>query len=154
MVQVVNLNQKILKFPLKYRTLMLVSSITFIVIGVLLILIAKWQVVLAFLVAESDNYWQVGLVFLVVALLVLILFIIFSLWKVEIKEDGFVYRNCFGRKRSYNFVDLEIREQPRRFEWSFYKEGKKIISLESIIKDNEALKEAYYKFLKNNRGKT
>lgn len=151
MIQVVNLNQKVLKVPSKYRILMLVSSIIFIVIGVLLILIAKWQVVLAFLVAESDNYWQVGIFFIVFAILLLLVFIISSLWKVEIKEDGFIYRNCFGRKKLYNFVDLEIREQPRRFEWSFYKDGKKIISLESIIKNNEALKDAYYKFLKKSK---
>lgn len=143
MTQVVNLNQKVLKVPSKFRILMLVGSITFIVVGVLLILLA-----------QSDNYWQVGIVFIVFAILLLLVFIISSLWKVEIKEDGFIYRNCFGRRKSYNFADLELKEYPRLAEWVFIKDGKKVISLESIIKDNEALKDAYYKFLKKSKIKT
>lgn len=140
MTQVVNLNQKILKIPMSYRIPLLVCSITCISVGLFIAFITK------------GNGWVIGLIlFLAVALLTLILFSCFTLWKVEIKEDGLIYRNYFGRKKLYNFADLELREYSGRLKWFFIKDGKKVICIESIIKNNEALKDAYYKFLKKSK---
>lgn len=140
MTQVVNLNQKILKIPLAYRLALVVCSIACIGVGLLIAFIT------------NGNGWLIGLIFfLAVALLTLILFISFSIWKIEIKEDGFIYRNYFGRKRTYNFVDLELKEYPEKLKWFFIKDVKKVVCIESIIKNNEALKDAYYKFLKKSK---
>lgn len=141
-MQVVNLNQKIFKIHLKYRLLMLVCSIILAGVGLLALII------------KGDG-WLFGLIFfLVLALLALVAFICCSLWKIEIKDDGLIYQNYLGRKKSYKFADLKYREHPNGWVWYFLKDGKKVICIENLVTNCEALKEAYYTFTKKSKIET
>ncbi|WP_438847644.1 hypothetical protein [Anaerocaecibacter muris] len=75
----------------------------------------------------------------------LILFITWSLWKVEMKSEGFVFRDFSGRKNEYNYRELEYREHPKGLKWYFYKNDRKVICIPYYIEGGDALKKVYQK---------
>ena len=78
-------------------------------------------------------------------------FICWSLWKVEIYKDRFVYRNYFGIKREYKFCDLEYVMHPKGLKWYFYKDGKKVFCMAYFIENGDKLYRVYRKYKSKNK---
>lgn len=75
----------------------------------------------------------------------LIMFILWSIWRVDIKEDGFIYRNFFGRKIEYKYEDLEYQLHPKGLKWYFYKDNKKVFCMAYYIENGDFLEKMYRK---------
>ena len=75
----------------------------------------------------------------------LIAFILWSLWKIDYTDDGFIYRNYCGRKKEYKYRDLKLETHPKGLKWYFYKDGKKILCLAYYIDGEEILRKLYKK---------
>lgn len=84
------MNKKVLHFPKIYRLVFLFLLIFCIIISIYL------------LVFQTDEWPYLFILDGLFALPSLIIFICWSLWKVEILQDGFIYRNYFGIKCKYN----------------------------------------------------
>ena len=82
----------------------------------------------------------------------LLAFYLWTMWKVEILKDGFIYRNYFGKKRRYYFSELELCEHPKGLKWFFKKNGKKIICLAYYVEGENILKKNYRKFQAKQKG--
>ena len=80
-------NKTTLRIPLFYRIVMLML---FCFISIISLYILIFQL-------EDWPYILIGMGFF--GMPGLIAFILLSLWKIEIKDDGFIYRNYFGKKR-------------------------------------------------------
>ena len=133
------MSNKILRLPLFYRLVVLSLSIFCVIISIYLLIFQK----------EEWPYLIILDVFF--ALPSMIMFISWSLWKVEIIQDGFIYRNYFGVKHKYNFADLEYIIHPKGAKWYFYKNGKKIICIAYYIENGNMLERAYKKFSQKNK---
>lgn len=71
-------------------------------------------------------------------LLPCVLMMIYSLvWKVEIYEDSFMYRNMFGKERTYKFKGIEIKEMSASVR--FYLNGKRILLISLLQPNCDAL---------------
>lgn len=77
----------------------------------------------------------------------LIMFIMWSLWKVDIKEESFVYRNFFGKKYEYCYGDLKYQMHPKGLKWYFYKNNKKVFCMAYYIKNEDLLEKTYRKHI-------
>ncbi|MGN0824033.1 MAG: DUF6560 family protein [Candidatus Coproplasma sp.] len=133
------MNKQILRVPTFYRLVFLFLLIFCIIISIyaLIFQIDEWPYLIIL-----DGFF---------ALPSLIFFICWSLWKVEILQDGFIYRNYFGVKRKYNFADLEYKMHSKGAKWYFYKNGKKIICIAYFIENGNTLERAYKKFNQKNK---
>lgn len=128
-----NNKTNILRIPSAYRITMLVCSI-----------VSFGVSMLAFII--KGEAWQLGLMFfLIVALFMLILFICWSLWRVEIYKDCFIYRNYLGKRKEYKYSELEYRAHPKGLKWYFYKDGKKVFCMPYYIENENKLVKAYRK---------
>ena len=129
-------NKRILKYPRLYSVMplcLLAFSVS----------ISAWIFLFQF------EYWQCTLILLgVLGLPSLIVSIAWGLWKVEIKDEGFVYRNFFGRKVEYNYIDLEYRVSSNGLKWYFYKGDKKVVSIAHYIGGGDLLYKTYKKAIK------
>lgn len=104
-----------------------------------------------FLIFQFED-WPYSVLFIVVlGIPPLIGFVCWSLWKVEILPEGFIYRNYFGVKHEYKFSDLEFKMHSKGLKWYFYKNGRKILCMPYYVKDENKLERAYKKFIQKLR---
>ncbi len=65
-------------------------------------------------------------------------------WKIEIKEGEFEFTNTFGRKRTYRFDEIEVRQLSKCTR--FYKNKRHIVGI-SMLQDNYyALEKAIFRY--------
>lgn len=128
----------ILKIPVQYRIvpLLLIGLYFFIVIIVL--------------VQKEDISYIIGGGVLI-ALPGLIMFICWSLWKVEVRRDEFVYRNFIGRTKKYKYAELEYDIANSGLKWYFYKDGKKVFCMPYYIEDGNKLERVYKRYKRKHR---
>lgn len=69
--------------------------------------------------------------------------ICFSMWKIEIQKDQFVYRNYFGVTRSFSFEDLEYKFNGKKYAYMI--KNKMVFSMPDWIENGNILKRAYTK---------
>lgn len=69
--------------------------------------------------------------------------IMWSIWKVEVGEEGFVYRNFVGKKTAYRYANLSVRVNERRTKWGFYVGEQCVFTMPFFVTDGERLKKAY-----------
>lgn len=81
----------------------------------------------------------------------LLMSILWSLWKVEIRDEDFVFRNWFGKKRTYRYEDLELRYHPKGLKWYFYKGDKKVFIMAYYIDGRSLLERRYKKMHKKSK---
>ncbi len=133
-------NEKtVLHFPLLFRIVpILMFGVT--AIGCVCILLFQFE------------EWPLAiLIFVGFSLPGLIMFIMWSLWRVDVKEDGFVYRNFLGRKKEYKYEDLEYQMHPKGMKWYFYKDNKKVICIANWIENEDFLEKRYRKYIRQNK---
>lgn len=83
----------------------------------------------------------------------IIIFICFSVWKVEVRKEEFVYRNFIGKIKIYQYKDLEHRYDGRGLKWYFYKDEKKVFCMPYYIENGNKLERVYKKYCSKNRTK-
>lgn len=127
-----NTQDNVMTFYLSLRIVMFCCAFVMTALGVMV----------SFL-GDSQEDLIVAILFFGVALFGFCGFIAGMLWKVEIQEDGFVYRNYFGIKKTYKFTELEYKENLQKTKQFFYKNGKKIICITYFIENTNALFEKY-----------
>ena len=127
---------RILRLPRFYRIASFVILFPLIPIGIYL------------LIFQFED-WPYLFILGFIELLFIIRFVSFSLWKVEVKADSFVYRNWICRKREYQYVDLEYRPHPKGLKWFFYKGNKKVFCMPFYIENGDILEKIHNKVLKN-----
>ena len=99
--------------------------------------------ILAFLTDPEPYYISV---FPMVLLSIAIIFVA-ALWKIEIKDDEFTFRNMWGIKRTYKYNEVTVRQLERSTR--FYRRGKHIVGI-SYLQDNwDGLQKAIKKYQKN-----
>ena len=131
----------VLRFPLFYRMVAAIVSVCFSLFSI------------AILIFQFEEWPYAILLLCVLGLPYLIMFICWSLWKVEVVKGGFIFRNYFGKRKEYRYEDLEFRQHPKGLKWYFYKNGKKVICLAYYIEDENKLLRAYNKFMQKQRKK-
>ena len=132
-------NKRILQFPFYYRLVMFLVFLFCVFISIFL------------LIFQFEGWPCLIILYVFFGFPALIIFTCWSLWRVEILPDGFIYRNYFGKKREYKFIDLEYRMHPKGLKWYFYKNGKKIFCMPFYIENEIKLKRAYNKFRQKNK---
>lgn len=129
-----NESKTVLRIPKNYRTIML---------GCFLF----WFPIDALCLILSIEDWPCAvLMFCAFQLPCLLAFYLWTMWKVEILKDGFIYRNYFGKKRRYYFSELELWEHPKGLKWFFKQNGKKIICLAYYVEGENILKKNYRRY--------
>ena len=127
-------SKTVLRIPKNYRTIMLVCFLF-------------WFPIEALCLITSIEDWPfVPIVLFFFQLPCLLAFYLWTMWKVEILKDGFIYRNYFGKKRRYYFSELELCEHPKGLKWFFKKNGKKIICLAYYVEGENTLKKNYRRY--------
>lgn len=125
----------ILRMPMLYR-IVFISVTCFTVICSVCILLFQFE------------EWPLTLLFLgFVGLPYLIMFITYSLWRVDVKDDGFIYRNFFGRKTEYKYEDLKYEMHPKGLKWYFYKGDKKVFCMAYYVENGDRLEKMYRKHI-------
>ena len=61
-------------------------------------------------------------------------------WKIEVKEDRFVFTNTFKKRREYKFDEIEERQL--RACYRYYHNGKHIVGISMLLDDFYMLSEA------------
>ena len=61
-------------------------------------------------------------------------------WKIEVKEDRFVFTNTFKKRREYKFDEIEERQL--RACYRYYHNGKHIVCISMLLDDFYMLSEA------------
>ncbi len=102
---------------------------------------------------EEDNGPLIGL-WLAFGLPGMIMFTCWSLWKVEIRRDEFVYRNYIGVRKIYRYADLEYNIAKTGLKWYFYKNGKKVFCMPYYIEGGNKLEHIYKKYKSKHRNET
>ena len=142
-----NLPIKIIRQPKQY-----------LYIGVFCLVLSIGMCLVALFLPEEaiDNYEE-GIripVFLVTFAFVIacVWMIVFQInWKIEIMEEAFVFQNTFGKRKTYRFSEVEVKELSRCTR--FYRNGKHIVGI-SFLQDNcDALEKAIYKYRKEEKKK-
>ena len=129
-------DKNVLTFPRFYRMVSLALFI-FSVIGCVCIL------------AFQFDEWRYTIILVCVfGLPGLTMFTMWSLWRVDIIEDGFVYRNYIGITRIYRYEDLEYSRHPKGLVWNFYKDGKRVLRMAYYIENGNRLDELYHKYIR------
>ena len=123
--------KNIIRIPFAFRLVML--------------LVTAFGIGCIFLATNEDRknifFW---LTIAIVILIPFLLFLTWTLWKIEFTDEGFTYRNFIGIKKSYKFKDLELREHPKGMKWYFYKGGKKVVCVDCYKENENELMQAYY----------
>ena len=81
------------------------------------------------------------------------LFIMLQLnWKIEVKEDRFVFTNTFKKRREYKFDEIEERQL--RACYRYYHNGKHIVCISMLLDDFYMLSDAIaaYRLKKKKEG--
>lgn len=103
----------------------------------------SFALVLDFLpLANIQESTAVKIVLLTFAFVIILIYCVISLWKIEYGGEGFTYRNYFGRKRAYKFNQVEILKIGNAF--YFTKNGKKVVRIERIVTNADYLQSAYF----------
>lgn len=79
------------------------------------------------------------------------MFILWLIWRVDIKEDGFKYRNYFGKKNEYKYAELEYQLHTKGLKWFFYKNNKKVLYVAYYVNGGDALVRLYHKYISKHR---
>ena len=132
-------NKRILRIPFFYRLVFL------------LLLIFCIAMSIYGLICQFDEWPYIIILDGGFGLPSIIAFTCWSLWKVEILPEGFIYRNYFGIKRKYNFADLEYKMHTKGSKWYFYKSGKIIICVAYYIEGENKLLRAYKKYVQQKK---
>lgn len=136
------IRENIIRQPKTYFIAMLICSLGGIIMICLMIFLPPEYSVNSF-----EERIATSLLVSVVFLLPCVLMMVYSLvWKVEIYEDSFMYRNMFGKKRIYNFKGIEIKEMSASVR--FYLNGKRILLISPFQPNWDALHLA----IKDHRG--
>ena len=61
-------------------------------------------------------------------------------WKIEVKEDRFVFTNTFKKRREYKFEEIEERQL--RACYRYYHNGKHIVGISMLLDDFYMLSDA------------
>lgn len=131
-------NVKVIKNPTKVRVVMwFISCFAFIFIPVMY-----------FALFETARVWLFVILWVLLFCLPSFIFAIsWSIWKLEVSKDYFIYRNYFGNTQKYYFKDLKEDINKELTKWYLVKNGKRVICLESsLFDDSDYLQTAYYNF--------
>lgn len=123
----------ILKYPLGYR----LAPLSFVGYCGVVTALAFWQGIGA--------HWQYVVVSGIVAAGGLIVMIVWSIWRVEFDETGFVYTSKAGKKNAYVFEKLELKQNEHGTKWYFYLDGVEVFCLPFYISGGKELLKAYEK---------
>ena len=126
----------ILRYPLGYRLAPLAFVGYFAVVTGLVL----WQGI------ESD--WFYMAVSGVVAVGGIVLMILWSLWRVKVGESSFMYVSITGKKRTYNYADLELVHNDSGTKWYFYLGQDCVFCMPYFITNGKSLEKAYENFRK------
>lgn len=126
-------DSNVLKYPLAYRLAPLCTVGYFGVVTLLVMLFAKGDFI--YVIAAS-----------IVALGGIVTIVLWSLWRVEIKETEFVYTNMLNKKRTYGYSDLRLIKDANGIKWFFYKGQEKVFYMPYFIQNREKLVKAYENF--------
>lgn len=131
----------ILKMPNMYRVVssLLIVFWLFVTIIILLTQLEDWPYIIAFGVFSG--------------LPGIIMLICFSLWKVEVQKEKFIYRNFIGKIKVYQYTELEVKYDDKGIKWYFYKDGKKVFSMPYYVENGNKLERVYKKYQTKNRNK-
>lgn len=124
---------RILKFPAPYK-------IIFLSVIVFCLCIAIYTVIF-----QCEDWPYLLILFGFFGIPALIIFVCWSLWKVEIHNSYFIYRNYLGKKKVYRYSDLEYKEHQKGLKWYFYKDGKRVLCMPYYIEGENKLYKAYKK---------
>lgn len=128
------MEKKVLKMPMNFIFAGWYTLIVGIVATVLCIVFKGF--------GEFENIFQVFLVillFLPIDLCGLYLAVCLALWKVEMYDEYFTYRNWFGIKKTYRYEDLAIDTTKAWSKTYFYLNGKKVLAIAYWIEDGNYL---------------
>ena len=126
-------DKRILRIPMIYRIISLLVFCFSVVASVCI------------LIFRSDDWPYIILWMGFFGLPYSTMFIMWSLWRVEIKGDGFVFRNFFGKKNEYKYSDLEYREHSNGRKWYFYKNNRKVLCIPYYVEGGNILEREYRK---------
>lgn len=131
----------ILKMPNMYRVVssLLIVFWLFVTIIILLTQLEDWPYIIAFGVFSG--------------LPGIIMLICFSLWKVEVQKEKFIYRNFIGKIKVYQYTELEVKYDDKGIKGYFYKDGKKVFSMPYYVENGNKLERVYKKYQTKNRNK-
>lgn len=129
-------NKTILQIPQLYRIVAFIAFCVFTIASICILLF------------QFEEWPFIILIMGFFGLPSLIMAVMWSLWKVEIKPDGFIYRNFFGRKKEYKFIDLEYQMHPRGLKWYFYKGNKKVFCMPYYIEGGDNLEKRHRSYIK------
>lgn len=73
-------------------------------------------------------------------------------WQIVIRTEEFTYRNILGRKNTYKYNEIEIKQLSRCTR--FYKSGKHIVGISYLLENWDALEKAIQTYNKNISKKT
>ena len=82
--------------------------------------------------------------FLPICLICASVSICFSLWKIEIQKNRFLYRNYFGITKSYFYEDLEYRFNGKKY--AYMLNNKTVFVMPDWIENRNMLKRSYTKY--------
>ncbi len=92
---------------------------------------------------EGESGLEIALIFSIIGLIAVLVFIAFSLWKLEIGKDKFIYRNFLGITKIYFYKDMEMPDN-----FTCFINGKKVFRRPGYINTN-----LLYKVYKKYRAK-
>ncbi|MCH5164447.1 MAG: hypothetical protein J1F36_05465 [Clostridiales bacterium] len=120
----------ILRLPLLFRIIPFIVAAFLISVYIIIII-------------QNIEDWPFIIIFAIFFIPALIAAIMWSLWKVEIRDEDFVYRNWFGKIKVYRYEDLELRCHPKGLKWFFYQGDKKVFTMAYFIENGDKLAAAY-----------
>ena len=106
----------------------------------------------ASMLADFDEDMRVPYaVLLFVFCLPYVIFLLFRLiWRIEVKEDSFMFRNVFGKKKEYGYDDIVVKQT--RQGAKIYLNDKRIVNISYFFENWFAFETAlsFYKSKKDN----
>lgn len=104
----------------------------------------------ASMLADFDEDMRVPYaILLFVFCLPYVIFLLFRLiWRIEVKEDSFIFRNVFGKKKEYGYDHISIKQT--RQGAKIYLKDKRIVSI-SYFNENWFAFETAFSFYKANK---
>ena len=125
----------VLRYPLAYRLAPLVT-------------VGYFAVVTALVYIFGAKDWIYSIASGVVAVGGVVLSICWSLWRVVIRYDNFVFTNCFGNRITLMYVELELRETVQGAKWHFYRGSEQVFCMPFFVQCRDKLSNAYYDYIK------
>ena len=131
----------ILKMPNMYRVVSFLLIVFWLLVTIIILLtqLEDWPYIIAFGIFSG--------------LPGIIMLICFSLWKVEVQKEKFIYRNFIGKTKVYQYMELKFQVDDKGIKWYFYKDGKKVFSMPYYIENGNKLERVYKKYQTKNRNK-